>query len=64
VPIKEGDRVRTTTGLEGNVELLGGRDTLAYVQLDEEMGGPHLTLYESQALIKIDTEPPLARRAR
>jgi hypothetical protein len=62
VPIKEGDRVRTPKGFEGKVELMGGKNTLAYVQLDEDVGGEHLTLYESHALIKIDTEPPLLRR--
>jgi hypothetical protein len=53
VPIKEGDRVRTPKGLQGKVELMGGRNTLAYVQLDEDTGGPHFDLYESLALTKI-----------
>lgn len=53
MPIIEGDRVRTPKGLEGKVEMMGGQDTLAYVQLDEHPDGVHLDLYESRALTKI-----------
>jgi hypothetical protein len=32
---------------------MGCRNTLAYVQLDDDKGGVHLDLYESVALTKI-----------
>jgi preprotein translocase subunit YajC len=50
VLINEGDRVITDTGQKGRVELIGGFGTVAYLQLDENTHGVHLTLFDPNTL--------------
>ena len=51
--INEGDRVISNTGEKGRVELIGGFGTIAYLQLEENRPGVHLTIFDVDSLTVI-----------
>jgi preprotein translocase subunit YajC len=53
VLINEGDRVISNTGEKGRVELIGGFGTVAYLQLEENRPGVHLTRFDVDSLTVI-----------
>jgi preprotein translocase subunit YajC len=54
VPIRQGDRVRTESGLEGIVKTVSQRFGVAYVQLDGNTNAVNLTLCPLVTLTKIE----------
>ena len=54
MPIRQGDRVRTESGLEGIVKTVSQRFGVAYVQLDGNTNAVNLTLCPLVTLTKIE----------